>query len=450
MKRQSMRLLALVPPGTNSRSQFIELLRGATLAGHTVVIEDVALFMAEVQKRHAAGAPIDQTRTLYARYLEGMVREHRIDAVITIWIDPLTLLPIVPNTGRESSFLEVLGIRCFHWWLDAPFWAYAGRALGAFANGRFTGVTHTHVINNPGTADEMRRVLALRAVVAQPYGVDPASFRPWPLEREYDLAVNAGPGDPPPTPTMLRELDRDEPDTAAIRQDLAARALPAVRAAIEPAFGAAASQIAERWVQEQVNDPDRPMLAKFDAACGADAPDRTALTAQPQAWATATAALRTIDNWQRAFTAAYLSRRFRTLIIGPVDWDRSGWPITGDRTGPVLYHELAVAYSRCRLGLNVMRYQDDVGLNPKALEVAASGTVLLQRWRAGFDDTFADGREAVSFRSPQEAARHARELLAHPDRLAAVSAAGRTRVLAEHTWCHKARHLFGAGEREPG
>lgn len=447
-----MRLLALIPPGTNSRCQFLELLRGAQQAGHDVLFEEITLFIVEYQRRVAAkDTGASEAATVFARYLEHTVRERRADAVMTLWLDPLTITPIVrtdPATPRESSFLELLGVPSFHWWLDAPFWAYSGRALPALVNGRFAAPTHTHIINNPGTADEMRRVLGLQRVAAHSYGVDAAMFRPWPVERDHEIALNAGPGDPAPTPFMLEQLKRDDPDVEAIRRDQAAKAETAVVESIRPLIPDAA-RLATAWVTEQLRDPDRPMLDKLDAACAASGLDCTstvaAFTRATQAWAQATAALRTIESWQRAFTAAFLSQRFKALIVGPVDWAQTGWPIRGTRTGPLMYHELSLAFSRCKVGVNIMRYQDDIGLNPKLLEMAASGCVAAQRWRVGFDEFFREGEEAVSFRTPSGAVESVRALLTSPDRCRAVAQAGRERVLRDHQWSQKAARLFASG-----
>lgn len=453
-----MRLLALIPPGTNSRCQYLELLRGAQLAGHQVFFEEVTLFLVEHQRRQAAKvAPqvLNDFRNAYARYLESVARARRADALFTIWLDPLTLLPWVEaGTGaqrRPASFLEVLNLPCYHWWLDAPFWAYEGRAVDLLASGRCRPALHRHIINNPATAEEMRRVLALERVIAQPYGVDTATFRPWPVEPEFDLTINAGPGDAPPTPLMLEQLRKDDPDTAAVRRDQAHRARPALVSTLRASRIAddhASDTLADAWLSAQLSNPDRAMTEKFDlalaAAPGAAPFAALASPAHAAAWTSATAALRTIESWQRAFISTWLSQRCRCLLIGAIaqDWTPKGWPIKGESAGNVAYHELSLLHSRAKVGLNVMRYQDDAGLNPKALEVAASGTPLLQRRRLGFESTFEDTREAFAFDTPAQALETLRALLADPDRRRAVSQAALARIHAEHTWEHKSARLL--------
>ncbi|MDX2114516.1 MAG: glycosyltransferase [Planctomycetota bacterium] len=460
-----MRILALVPPGTNSRSQFSELLRGAQLAGHEVLFEDVTQFVAAhiSLSKASAGKPDERTlrhQSSYARAVEHTFRARRCDVLAGLWNDPLHILPWVRirETGQMRSFLQMLGIPMIHWWLDAPFWASQGRSVGMFDRSVMTWPGHIHVVNNEGTAAEMRRILNFSSVIAQPYGVDEATFRPWPVPRKmYDLAINTGPGDAPPTARMLAEVERPNPDIAGIRAEQAWTARSAVLEALrasDEGKGPPGEALADALLAEQMRDPDRPMLEKFDAArVAAGSPDSliAALTQSPRSaplWAALTAGLRQIDSWQRAFTAAWLSRRFKCVTIGngQAAAARQGWDIRGDSLGDVGYHELSLYYSTSHAALNVMRYQDDVGLNPKVLEIAASGCVPLQRWRAGIDQLFTEGREILTFRTPDEAAEKLASLLADPPRAQAISRAAVERVRSSHTWQTRAAQLFSAVE----
>ncbi len=462
-----MRLLALVGPGTNSRCNFMDLLRGAQLAGHTVFVEDTVLFTAQHQalQQAAKGEPhaaarLEDYRAGYARYLGHTLRTRRCDAVVCLWVDPTTMLPWVKARpdSQTATFLEAAGIPAVYWWLDAPFWAYGGQGPRLLDRSLYTGPLHLHVVNNPGTADEMRRIFGLKHVIAQPYGVDEAIFRPMSGTsdgpREYDLAICAGVGDEPPTEIMKAELEKAEPSVTAIRRSLAESLAGKVGAVIEGAAPRlakeACSALARAWLAEQVRDPDRPMLHKFEAAVattpGAE-PIVAALTASPTAgihWAAATHQVRRVDAWQRAFTAAYLSRRFKCLIVGHAApaWEQAGWGVRGERTGFVGYHELSACYARSAAGLNVMRYQDDIGLNPKVLEIAASGCVPLQRRRVGLSEAFVEGEEVVAFASPAEAADRLGRLLADTKARDRIGRAALARVRQEHTWTHRAAELF--------
>ena len=102
--------------------------------------------------------------------------------------------------------------------------------------------------------------------------------------------------------------------------------------------------------------------------------------------------------------------------------------------GPVPYDAMSGVYARGRLALNVMRWQDDVGLNLKPLEITASGVPCLCERRAGLDGLFEIGTEIESFDSPATLARTARVLLADEDRRVALAEAGRARTVRDHTW----------------
>lgn len=459
-----MRLLALVPPGTNARSIYCDMLRGVQRAGHSVFFEDIAAFVAAYQRASAANdaSGAGQTGTLYARHLESLAATLRCEAMVTLGVDGLMAMPwVAAADGRPVSFVELIRLPVVHYWLDAPFWAYGGQLLPALDRSRFTSRYHIHVVNNEGTAEEMRRVLGFQTVIAQPYGVDEATFRPWVGQAragggDYELAICCGPGDPAPSAAMREELAKDEPDLQRVRRAEAG----AVRSALVDGLSGlgasphALAALAEAWLAEQLADPDRPMLTKLDAAAArVQAPVRAEaaqiaarLTSEPGSaarWASVTAMVRRVDSWQRAFTTTYLSRQFRSLWLGAgaVALEQAGWPIRGDRTGFLEYHEMAVAYGRASTAVSVMRYQDDVGLNPKGLEVAASGAVAMQRWRLGAERQLAAGIEGLWFASPADGREQLRSLLGTAKR-DQIAAAGRERVVREHTWTVKAGEMM--------
>lgn len=444
-----MRILALIPPGTNSRSIYTDLLRGLQMSGHTLIVEDVSPYVGQHQRlaqgRHGALTDeLKRMRSFYASHLASLVRTHRCELVLTLWIDPLMLLPWAQRDGRLVSVFGSMGVPALHYWLDAPFWAYGGALLPVFDRSRFTDPMHIHVVNNPGTAAEMRTVLNMHSVISAPYGIDAATFRPWDeIDTDLELTINTGPGDPPPTPRMLSELQRDDPDVDAIRREEGERAAPRLKALLRDVGieGHAADGVGEAWIGEQLRDPDRPMLEKFRAALNggeASGVDHVLMRtpASPVHWARATSLVRNCDRWQRAFTTAYLSRRFKCALVGggAERMKSAGWPLRGVCAGSVAYHELSAWYSRAHAALNVMRYQDDIGMNIKGLEAAASGALVLERARSGLLERFTPGDEVLSFTGPGEASAMLRDALDHPARLREIARAGRERAIREHTW----------------
>lgn len=118
----------------------------------------------------------------------------------------------------------------------------------------------------------------------------------------------------------------------------------------------------------------------------------------------------------------------RQEILQAVDWEGLGvdfglyglWPYVGSRNhlrkylrkGPVPNETTAALYRQAKIGLNL--YRQSVGtsrnatritgaesLNPRALELAATGTPHLSDWRPEVEEVFANGL-VPTFKTPQE------------------------------------------------
>jgi hypothetical protein len=88
------------------------------------------------------------------------------------------------------------------------------------------------------------------------------------------------------------------------------------------------------------------------------------------------------------------------------------------------------------LGLN----EGGLGPNPpkylklRDLEFPGMGCCFLTQHNLDFENIFDLGKEAVTFRTPWEASRLAKELARHPSECRAIGRRARARVLGEHTW----------------
>jgi spore maturation protein CgeB len=142
-----------------------------------------------------------------------------------------------------------------------------------------------------------------------------------------------------------------------------------------------------------------------------------------------------VESFERAFTAAWLSRRCRAAVFGEMNAD---WPVRAERAGHVAFGAMAGWYRRGVAGLNVMRWQDDVGVNLKPLEIGASGVACVCGRRAGVEALFEDGKEIVTFDGPAGALEAVRTLRESPARAREIGEAARARVEREHTWAHRA------------
>lgn len=117
------------------------------------------------------------------------------------------------------------------------------------------------------------------------------------------------------------------------------------------------------------------------------------------------------------------------------------------RDEPVYGLKKNMIYHASRLSLNVQRPHMRRGENFRVFEVAACGGVSLSLPKPDLARCFTPGEEVATFDGPAELPRRARQLLAAPDWLATLRDGGRRRVLAEHTYDHRAavilEHLHG-------
>lgn len=436
-----MRLLFLLQPGANSRSIFQGLIRGFADAGHHAMVLELAPFWNAYAREPARREALMAEAT---RALADLVRRERAEATVAMWGNGISTFAGGMAAGRPSSVFDVLGIPHLLYWLDAPHWAAGGSAASLFGHPAIAGPMLLHAVNNEGIAEEMTGVLGFGTTIPIAYGVDTRVFRPGgpPAARaEFDLVVSCGPGDPPPTAIELRELENDKPDMAAIRGERAKLAAEAIRPL---ARGDADAQVLALLLESQVREPHKPMLARLRELSRAHAslgPASGSLLADAARWVRATGVIRTVDQSARAFTIAWLSRRCRMAMFGAVS---EAWPIIATSAGEVPFDQMTEWYGRGLAGLNVMRWQDDVGVNLKPLEVGASGRACLCARRAGLERLLEPGNEQITFDTPDGALRELRALRDSPRRAVEIGGAARARIERDHTWAARATTLAAA------
>ncbi len=449
-----MRVLMMAHPGTNSRDILLDVESGFRQAGHEVIrweLEPMHRLLSQVaqpQGRSVLAAGIGEIA-------RSLVEANGIDFTIAMWANGLMLFGMSPGPSGTApmSFFERTRIRHVLLWLDAPHWAQQGKMEPLFRSPVVAESRLFHVINNRGLAGEMRDVLGFGRVLARRYGVNPEVFKPWPgATPRHDIVFNLGPGDPAPTDTMVRALESDDPDLDAIRREAAAGARRRMGAAAAEAGGGdepGMDALLDAWIGSQIESPGTPVLDRLAAAVAQDpglAGAMRWLKKKPKAFVDIAECARSIERCRRAFTIAYLSKHFDCAVFG--DDALEGWPHNAKRYGGVPYRELSKMYGMGRLALNTMRWQDDIGLNLKPFEITASGTACLCERRGGLEELFDIGTEIAAFGSPGEARRVAGELLASPEKLAAMAEAGRARTLRDHTWARWADDVcaFVSGE----
>ena len=431
-----MNVLFLLHAGTNSRDIFRGMIRGFRDAGHTAIVWELAPMLQMINGSDPRSRP--PTQAALTRMVKAHIDANEIDLCLCMWANGLLSVTNGTKDGRPASFYEIAGVPLLMWWLDAPHWCQRD-ALAPLYNTPLLGSDKIiSLINIAATADEMRRIMGFANVIDRPYGIDPNLYTPHPGERtSYDIVFAAGPGDPEPTPAMLRELESDDPDTDAIRRDQADRLRPRLAGLVRDPV------LADAMIDSQLEDRHRPVLERLEAIettlDGEPAQALRDLLRAPARFADATMALRTVENWERAFITAYLSQRFGCALMGSGGFP--GWPIRAERLGEVPEADMPRVYARSRLALNVMRWQDDAGLNVKPFEITASGAACLCARRSGLGSLWLPGVEIADFEGPHEAVRVARELIADDARRVALAEAGLARTRSEHTWARRSEQL---------
>jgi spore maturation protein CgeB len=84
------------------------------------------------------------------------------------------------------------------------------------------------------------------------------------------------------------------------------------------------------------------------------------------------------------------------------------------------------------------------GLNSRAFEIPASGGAQLMDYVPEMEDLLKPDEEVIVYRSPQEGASIARELINDPGTRDKIAQAGYERVIAEHTYIHRMQTILNS------
>ena len=112
-------------------------------------------------------------------------------------------------------------------------------------------------------------------------------------------------------------------------------------------------------------------------------------------------------------------------------------------TGPVDYHsEAPLVYNSSRINLNVTSAQLSNAVNQRVFDVPACGAFLLTDYRPALAELFEVDKEIVCYRNFAELNTMTAHFLAHPDHRQEIAARARERVLAQHTYRHRAQRII--------
>jgi len=442
-----MRLLFLLQPGANSRSIFLDVIAGARALGHEAIIFELEPTWAITQR---AGQQRQAVQGDLSRLIASIIQQNDIDLTVGMWANALTTLGLVNLQGKLATLFDAIEHPHLMIWLDAPERANDGSVIPLFGHGVMQSSWLFHFINNPGTAAEMTELFGFnpKTVLPSQYGINPDVFAPQPeQDKQYDIMFSAGGGDrwQTPTPRMLDEVKKDEPDIDGLRAEQANQIRPkldALSQSYDAASRPAVRKVMEQLLEHQLDARHIPMTDRLDKI-GKDtdlAAGVKAFVANHAIYVQATQAIRSIEHFARAFTFVHLSQHFNCGMFGSADF--SAWGCEVKSEGFVDYDQQAAMYARAHMGLSIMRWQDEVGLHIKPMEIAAAGVTPIAQRRVGLEDLYTPGKEIVAYDTLAEAREKISALLADPTGLATIAEAAYQRTLRDHTWTTVCDELF--------
>lgn len=157
-----------------------------------------------------------------------------------------------------------------------------------------------------------------------------------------------------------------------------------------------------------------------------------------------------MDCWRYADTAYRREaiRRLDTACPVCVFSNDKSMPLDGNRIilkQEVAYgQELASVYASSAINLNLTNSHLRTAVNQRVFDVPAAGGFLLTDWRAELEELFEIDREVVCFKSLDELVDKARYYRDREQERARITQRARARVLACHTWKHRAERLLQA------
>jgi hypothetical protein len=451
-----MRLLFLLQPGTNSRSIFLDLIAGCRTLGHDVLIFELEPLWSLTQRAAPQRTAVQGD---ISRMLATFIQNNKIDLTVGMWANALTTLGLVNHNNKLVTLFDAIEHPHLMVWLDSPERANDGSVVTLFGVGVMQSPWLFHFINNTGTAVEMTELFGFNrdTVLPSRYGINPEVFAPQPgaTNKRFDIMFSAGGGDrwQTPTPLMLDEVKRDEPDMDAVRRELARQVNPkldALAQSFDAASRPAVREVMAQLMTMQIERRDMPMVERLERIRRDDDLRGAvqAFTNRHALYVQVTQAIRSIEHFARAFTFVYLARHFNCGMFGSADF--SAWGCGVKSEGFVDYDKQAAIYDQARLGLSVMRWQDEVGIHIKPMEIAASGVAPLAWSRRGLADLYTPGREIVTYDALPEARDKVSALLADPTGLSTLAEAAYQRTRRDHTWASVCDELLSRIGRATG
>ncbi len=242
---------------------------------------------------------------------------------------------------------------------------------------------------------------------------------------------------------MLDELEKDAPNFDIIRKKEGERIKNELINTINDIFSKKSEEFVDKIIDFQLKNRHTPLLHKIESTKNIiDNIDDNIkiLLDTPTCYLEFSSLLREIEKWERKFSFTWLTRYFKTATFGGCDF--SDWPAKEYADyGFINYHQQSDVYSRGHFGLNIMRWQDDCGMNLKPFEITLSGVCLLQAERPCIRHFF-NKSEIVTYNTLTECKTKTEQLLKNQDKMKKMAVDGRKTSLKKNCWEHRAAEVI--------
>ena len=162
-----------------------------------------------------------------------------------------------------------------------------------------------------------------------------------------------------------------------------------------------------------------------------------------------TAVIWQATSWYRAELIESLSP-FEPLIVGDKGWLKilAG----GFRYHPEVnyYAHLPFLYNSTRINFNATSRQMKNGVNQRVFDIPACRALLITDWASQLEELMEPGREVLTYRGKEELRELVERVRKDRELRERVAEAGYRRVLNEHTYLKRVRHLIEVMRRNYG
>jgi spore maturation protein CgeB len=143
-------------------------------------------------------------------------------------------------------------------------------------------------------------------------------------------------------------------------------------------------------------------------------------------------------------------RPFAPMIIGDAGWEETLKESFRLHRELNYYDDLPGLYNMTKVNFNATSRQMKEGVNQRVFDAPACGGLVVTDWTRQLEKLMEPGRDVLAYRKGEEIPSLVEKALGDDEFRRKVAESGHRRVLREHTYCHRVRHLIEVMRRHHG